>query len=99
MATIQSTHRAGDICGWQYVFEDIGDGVRTRAHIVGSAHSVVVIAGSVEITAEGEEPITVLEGQVGSFNWCLEHIITALQPNTIALNLMIFGTPERTDNE
>jgi hypothetical protein len=94
MSTIQNQFRDGDVFGFRYVFEQAGDGVRTRAPYREAAHSILVVSGSVSIDAEGEASRTVLQGHACDFDGSQEHYITALEPNTMALNLMIFDQPE-----
>ena len=94
MSTLQSHYRDGDVFGFRYTFEQAGDGVRTLVHIVGAAHSVLVLSGSVSINVEGEASKTVLQGHACNFEWSREHYLIALEPNTVVLNLMIFDQPE-----
>lgn len=94
MATVQSPYQRGDLFGFRYLFEKAGDGLRRHEHTAESAHNVIVLHGSVSVNVEGHSSRIVTQGNVLDFDWTRPHDIIALEPNTLVLNLMLFGMPD-----
>lgn len=93
MATIQTPYRSGSLFGFRYLFEKAGDGLRRHEHTAETAHNVIVLFGSVSANVEGQSSRILLQGNVFDFDWTKQHDIIALEPNTLVLNLMLFGMP------
>lgn len=94
MATVQSPYQSGDLFGFRYLFEKAGDGLRRHEHTAETAHNVIVLFGSVSLNVKGQSSRILLQGNVHDFEWTREHDIVALEPNTLVLNLLLFGMPE-----
>lgn len=94
MATHQSPYSSGALFGFRYLFEKAGDGLRKHKHAAETAHNIIVLRGSVAVNVEGESSRILLQGTVYDFAWTRDHYVVALEPNSMVLNLNLFGIPD-----
>jgi quercetin dioxygenase-like cupin family protein len=90
------TRVPGDVFGHYYYFPERGDGLAMHAHPRSQEHNIIVLRGSIllygpESVAGWHEVLT--PGKVFDIDDNRPHELTALEDNTMILNLMLHGFP------
>jgi hypothetical protein len=88
-----ATYRYGNILGTQYLFPNRGDGLPMHYHNIEDRHNVICLVGSCEIYGPEKKWSAVLKpGNIYHFDEeQYPHEIVALEPNTMILNLCMWG--------
>jgi len=80
--------------GTRYRFDKAGEGIAMHAHTLPELwHSVLCIAGTVEIYGDGIDA-AITAGQEVAFPSFRQHEIVALEDDTEIVNVLIAGRPE-----
>jgi hypothetical protein len=84
----------GNLYGFRYVFSKAGDRLLKYRDTSELTHNIIVLAGSVAVNAEGEASKTVQPGYPCNFAEDRDQYITALEDDTVILNLLLLGVSE-----
>ena len=91
---ISDWYEQGDVFGVKYVMTQAGNGLKLHSHPTEEQHNCICLSGRCALFGPTLTTTIINAGEVSDFDSTQIHSIVALQPNTIILNLSLFGKPE-----
>ena len=87
-------YETGNLFGVKYRLSNIGNGLKPHAHPATEQHNVICLRGKCAIFGPNLQPSIIKAGEISDFDSTRVHSIVGLEPDTIILNICLFGKPD-----
>lgn len=91
---ISDTYEQGELFGFKYQLTHVGNGLKFHSHPTEEQHNCICLSGKCAVFGPTLTTTVINAGEVSDFDSKQLHSIAALQPDTIILNLCLYGKPE-----